>query len=82
MADTPTLVAAAKEAMIAAGADATQINSILDEDIFNGITASMPDNYKHMQDWLKGLHERSPNLVTRIFPAGNPKNDQGPSGVE
>lgn len=46
MADTPTLVAAAKEAMIAAGADATQINNIIDEDIFNGITASMPDNYK------------------------------------
>ena len=32
-----------------------------------------------MQDWLKGLYERSPNLVTRSFPAGNPKNDQGPS---
>lgn len=34
---------------------------------------------KQMQDWLKGLYERSPNLVTRSFPAGNPKNDQGPS---
>ena len=34
---------------------------------------------KQMQDWLKGLYERSPSLVTRSFPAGNPKNDQGPS---
>lgn len=32
-----------------------------------------------MQNWLKDLYDRGSGLVTRTFPAGNPKDDQGPS---
>ena len=44
--ETPTVVSATKEAMLAAGADPKKVNALSDEAIFNGITRAMPANYQ------------------------------------